>query len=187
MVPAVTSPLAVFACSFSATFSSDTPRGGVSPETSPRSPGTGMSAEPLPKSRLDPGGQVMRTSTSPPQLIWIGPQRILSLCSIVTRWPSRYGSALISIASIASVPRRPVEMTSTVVRGSSTVVTTTRPLGSRIWRETLPGVSKTCIYAALALDLALRGAADPTSGRDLPRLADAVAGVEECGVVEGEW
>jgi hypothetical protein len=32
-------------------------------------------------------------------------------------------------------------MISTVVVGSSAVVTTTRPLGSFIWRETLPGVS----------------------------------------------
>jgi hypothetical protein len=89
---------------------------------------------------------------------------------------------VISIESIASEPRRPVEMTSTLVRGSSAVVTTTRPLGSRIWRETLPGVSKTCMR--LVLDLA--GKAAEAAVAALARLADAIAGADQCGVVEGE-
>jgi hypothetical protein len=69
---------------------------------------------------------------------------------------------------------------STLVRGSSAVVTTTRPLGSRIWRETLPGVSKTCIDSVLVL---ARKAAEAAVGA-LARLPDPVAGVDEGGVVE---
>src|SRR5688572_28633445 len=90
------------------------------------------------------------------------------------------------MSSTASEPRR---LTFTVVCGSSAVVTTTRPLGSRIWRETLPGVSNTCIATVrspgLVPDLPGVGAADP-SPADLARLADAVAGVEKRDVVEGK-
>ena len=82
------SPLAVLASSLVRTSSSLRSPDALFAETEPSSPWTSRSVEPPAMSRSEPGGHVIRTSRSPPQLIWIGPQRILSRCSIVITWPA---------------------------------------------------------------------------------------------------
>src|SRR5918996_1140592 len=142
--PTMTSPLAVFTSIGPRARSSSMSPDAVFTDTSPSSPSTRTSVDPPVSSRSVPGGHVRRASTASSQLIWIGPHRKRGVCSIVTTWPPSRSSARTSISARASGPRRPSDTSSTRVRGSSAVVTTTRPLGRRTWRATLPGVSKAC-------------------------------------------
>ena len=93
--------------------------------------------------------------------------------------------ARISTFSMASEPRRPVGMSSTLVRGSSAVVTTTRPPGVGYGGKRSLG----CRTRASSSPVPGGGvrAADAPSGSDLAGPANAVTGVEEGCVVEGEW
>ena len=178
------SPLAVLASSLARTSSSLRSPDALFAETAPSSPWTSRSVEPPAISRSEPGGHVIRTSKSPPQLIWIGPQRILSRCSIVMTCRPWRSSARTTTSSCASTPLPRLETSSTLVCGSSAVETRTRPLGSRTERHPR-ACRKSASPSPGPVPRWRFGAADAAASRALLALRTRSLGSRN-GVVEGE-